>query len=119
MTRADWLLIVVVAGCLPLLYARFWQPAGPANWLEVQTGDGPARVIALSPDRQLDIAGPLGDSRIEISGGKARVLSSPCRNKTCIHAGWLDHTGELAACLPNRISIQLLGRHPRFDAMNF
>ena len=26
---------------------------------------------------------------------------------------------ELAACLPNRISIQLLGRHPRFDAVNF
>jgi type II secretory pathway component PulM len=27
MTRADWLLIVAVAACLPLLYAHFWQPA--------------------------------------------------------------------------------------------
>ncbi len=119
MTRADWLLIVVVAACLPLLYARFWLPAGPASWLELQAGDAPAQVITLSPDRQLDITGPLGDSRIEISGGKARFLSSPCRSKVCIHTGWLEHTGEVAACLPNRISIQLLGRHPRYDAMNF
>ena len=119
MTRADWLLIVVVAGCLPLLYAHFWLPAGPANWLDVQAGDGPGRIITLSSDRQLDIAGPLGNSRIEITGGKARFISSPCMSKSCVHTGWLEHTGELAACLPNRISIQLRGRHPGFDAMNF
>ena len=119
MTRADWLLLLIVLGCLPLLYARLWQPAGPAIWLEVQAGDGPGEVIALSPGRQVDIAGPLGTSRIEIGDGRARFLSSPCRSKVCIHAGWLEHTGEAVACLPNRISIQLLGRHLRFDAVNF
>jgi hypothetical protein len=119
MTRADWLLILVVLCSLPLLYARIWLPADPPDWLEIQAGDGPAQVIALSPDRQLDITGPLGNSRIEISGGKARFLRSPCRGKVCIHSGWLASPGELAACLPNRVSIQLLGRDPKYDAVNF
>ena len=119
MTRADWLLLVIVLSCLPLLYARLWHSGGPANWLEVQTGDGPGQIIDLTPDRQLDIAGPLGNSRIEINDGKARFLDSPCRGKVCIHAGWLEQAGETVACLPNRISIQLIGGHPEFDAVNF
>jgi hypothetical protein len=74
---------------------------------------------ARAPDRLLEIDGPLGASRIEIRNGRARFISSPCRGKVCIHSGWLEHTGELTACLPNRVSIQLLGQHPRFDAVNF
>ena len=119
MTRADWLLLLSVLLCLPLLYVHFWQPAGTANWLEILAGDDPGQVVAMAPDRQLEIDGPLGTSRIEIRDGRARFLSSPCRGKVCIHAGWLEHTGELTACLPNRVGIQLLGRHPRFDAVNF
>ena len=67
----------------------------------------------------LQVHGPLGDSVIEIREARVRFLESPCRGQQCVHSGWLDAAGELAACLPNRISIQLLGRHPRFDAVNF
>ena len=42
MTRADWLLAVIVAACLPLLYHWLWQPAGPARWVEIQSGDAPS-----------------------------------------------------------------------------
>ena len=119
MTRADWLLLLIVLGCMPLLYTRFWYSGGPANWLEVQAGDAPPQVVALSSDRQLDIAGPLGNSRIEIRDGRARFLGSPCHGKLCIQAGWLEHAGETIACLPNRVTIHLLGRHPKFDAVNF
>jgi hypothetical protein len=31
----------------------------------------------------------------------------------------LQAAGEIAACLPNRISLTLHGQHPRFDAINF
>jgi hypothetical protein len=119
MTRADWLLLLIVLGTLPLLYARFWHAGGPANWLEVQAGNAPPQVISLSTGRQLDIAGPLGNSRIEVHDGKARFLDSPCHGKLCVQAGWLEHAGETVACLPNRVTIQLLGRHPKFDAVNF
>ncbi|MEA2094222.1 MAG: NusG domain II-containing protein [Pseudomonadota bacterium] len=119
MTRADWLLIVIVVCSLPLLYARLWLQDDTVSYLRVQTGNEAATVMPLRPDRRLDIKGPLGDSTVEIRDKQVRFLSSPCAGKVCIHSGWLSAAGELAACLPNRISIQLLGTHPRFDAINF
>jgi len=75
--------------------------------------------MPMYPDRRLQLEGPLGNSTVELRDGQARFLDSPCTGKVCIHSGWLNSTGEFAACLPNRISIQLLGMHPRFDAINF
>ena len=119
MTRADWLLVVAVMASLPALYMHFWSGDEVARYLQVQEGNQPATVVALAGDRELAIEGPLGTSTVEIHGGRARFVQSPCPGKNCIQAGWLDTAGELAACLPNRISIQLLGMHPRFDAINF
>lgn len=119
MTRADWVLVVSVMAGLPLLYARFWLHEDTAVYLRVLKGGGEAAIVSLLPDRRLSIDGPLGNSTIEIKAGQARFLSSPCPGKVCINTGWIKAAGELAACLPNRISIQLAGEHSRFDAINF
>lgn len=119
MTRADWLLLVAVVGCLPLLYKHFWFQDEVARYLQVQQGNQPARIITLARDSEVALEGPLGTSSVNIHAGRARFVHSPCPGKLCIQAGWLTAAGELAACLPNRISIQLLGMHPRFDAINF
>jgi hypothetical protein len=119
MTRADWLLLVAVIGSLPLLYSRFWFQDENARYLQAQEGNQPARIIPLDRDSEVLLEGPLGTSTVEIRAGRARFLHSSCPGKQCIQAGWLTTSGELAACLPNRISIQLLGTHPRFDAINF
>ena len=52
-------------------------------------------------------------------GARVRVYSIGEFSKAVCRGPHVEHTGELAACLPNRISIQLRGRHPGFDAMNF
>ena len=119
MTRADWLLIATAICSLPFLYIHFWSRQGPAAYLRVQSGNSEAVVMPMYPDRRLTLEGPLGNSTVELRDGQARFLDSPCTGKVCIHSGWLNSTGEFAACLPNRISIQLLGMHPRFDAINF
>ena len=119
MTRADRILLILVICALPLLYARMWYPDEQARYVRIQAGDAEPAVAGLSPDRILQVHGPLGDSVIEISESRVRFLKSPCTGQQCVHSGWLSAAGELAACLPNRISIQLLGRHPLFDAVNF
>ena len=135
MTRADQVLIAIVLCTLPLLYLHFWNPrsaytdadanamhgavAGTATVLRIQTADKAASTTPLTPDRHVQVAGRIGESTIEIRQGRARFLDSPCPGKVCVHSGWLSQAGQLAACLPNRISIQLLGNRPRFDAINF
>ena len=119
MTRADKILLVIVICALPFLYARLWFPDEQVRYIRIQAGAEEPVTAELDPDRILQVHGPLGDSIIEIKELQARFLSSPCKGQQCVHSGWLEAAGELAACLPNRVSIQLLGRHPRFDSIIF
>ena len=63
----------------------------------------------MSKDRIIDIEGAIGTSRIEISGGTARFLDSPCPNKTCVQSMPISETGEWSACLPNQVFLRIEG----------
>lgn len=119
MTRADHILILLIVCILPLLYLHLWFSDEPANFLLIQTGSNAPVTETLRPDRMLHIAGPLGESIVEIRNSRTRFVSSPCIGQVCVHSGWLSNAGGFAACLPNRISLRLIGQHPRFDTINF
>jgi hypothetical protein len=53
------------------------------------------------------VSGPLGDTVVEIAGGFARIMSSPCLNQTCVSAGSIHAQGQWAACLPNRVMMYI------------
>lgn len=120
-TYADMIVIlaaIIVVGCL---YQQFWQGGeGKANLAVIRNPNSPPAEINLNQGQHLDIQGSLGLSQLQVKDGKIRFLSSPCQNKLCIRSGWLEHDGEAAACLPNRVSIHLAGHGNRtFDAINF
>lgn len=71
----------------------------------------------LRKDGVIDVKGVLGSSKINISGGKASFFSSSCRNKVCIHQGEISKNGQMAACLPNRVVVRVLGGDGDYDAV--
>ncbi len=119
MTRADWVLLVLVLAALPWLYARLWFEPGDAHQLRILANGQPPRLEPLDQQQDVGIQGILGESIIRIDNGRARFVSSPCTNKVCLHQGWLDQAGAVAACLPNRVSIQVHNGETRYDAINF
>ncbi len=120
LTGADrWLFGLVTVGLLGL-YVRYWSPDGAVAGERVRiSSPAGVEVVPLAGDRTLELDGPLGRTRIEIHDGRIRFVASPCRGKQCLHAGWLHATGEFAACLPNRISLTVLGRLGGYDSINF
>jgi len=46
---------------------------------------------------------------IEVAAGKARVVDSPCRDRLCARAGWLERPGDVAVCLPQRVIVEIRG----------
>lgn len=48
------------------------------------------------------------DVTIEVTGNKIHFVDSTCRDKICIHAGFLSRPGEMAACLPNKVAIKIV-----------
>lgn len=76
--------------------------------------------LDLAAARTLAVAGPLGNTVVEIAAGRARIASDPSPRQYCVRAGWLTQAGQSAICLPNRTSIQLSGnRPPAYDSLNY
>jgi hypothetical protein len=114
----DYLVVLCGLVLVVHLYKMFWHAEHAAK-LEIRQGDQVFATLSLDQDRVVEVAGPLGTSRIEIKQGKAHFLSSPCSNQYCVHQGWLSHLGQAAICLPNRVSLELLGAKKAYDSLNY
>ncbi|MDR3356931.1 MAG: NusG domain II-containing protein [Spirochaetaceae bacterium] len=55
------------------------------------------------------VHGPIGNTLVEISGGVARIVASPCRNQTCVSMPPVRRHGQWTACLPNQVIISVDG----------
>jgi hypothetical protein len=119
MTRADWLLILIVLSGLPFLYIHTWNTDGQPENIEIWSAQQGKTIAPLGTDKIITVKGSQGDSIIEVHDHKARFLKSPCKNKICIKSGWLGQNGAIAACLPNRVSVQLTGLDRKYDSINF
>lgn len=109
MSLADRLLVMVLFGVVGLSFAAFWTPGGPATEAEIRVGGEPVATLDLSQPGEHRIDGHQGISVLRVEPGRLRFVESPCRNRVCIHRGWLNTAGDSSACLPNRVSVSLRG----------
>lgn len=119
MTRTDFIVTLAAIALLPYLYITHWGNGTRGEQARILVGGKEFARVPLYKAQHLEVPGALGVSVLEIKDGKVRFVSSPCHGKQCVHSGWLSLSGEFAACLPNRISVQVADREPRFDAINF
>ena len=109
LTRADRFLIVGVLVGIAVLFYRSLQPVEAGGQVAIRV-DGVSRgVYALDQARIVELAGPLGPSVVEIKGGAVRVATAPCHRQICVGTGWVQRTGAVIACLPNRLLVQVEG----------
>ena len=47
---------------------------------------------------------------ITVEPGRIRFVDADCPDKTCVHTGWIHEAGQIAACVPNRVMIKLVGQ---------
>jgi hypothetical protein len=66
-------------------------------------------VAPLDKNRRAELEGPLGITVLEIKDGSARIISSPCTQKICIRMGEARRSGDLLACIPNHLVINIEG----------
>ena len=113
----DWLIIAISLTLVVVLFQSLWHSERAAK-LRIRQGDNIYATLSLDQERTLDIHGPLGDSHIVIHQGQVRFERSPCSNQYCVHQGWLARAGQVAVCLPNRVSLELAGEKG-YDSLNY
>jgi hypothetical protein len=74
---------------------------------------------SLQQNTTLHIHGKIGEAIVEISQGKVRFKQAPCSSQYCVHQGWLSKAGQTAICLPNQLSLELLGAKTNYDTLNY
>ena len=114
----DWLVMATSLVAVIFMFQTFWQFA-PASQLKIRQGNQVIGTYDLNQTRELKITGPMGNSLISINQGKVRFKQAPCNNQYCVHQGWLSHAGQVAICLPNQISLQLMGAKSSYDSLNY
>ena len=114
----DWLVIISSLIAVVFLFKQLWVNT-PASQLQIRQGNQVIGTYDLNQTRDLHIHGPLGESDISIEQGKVRFKQSPCNNQYCVHQGWLHRSGQVAICLPNQVSLQLIGEKKPYDSLNY
>jgi len=114
----DVLVLVLAAGIVGASYAMFWGPRAEGDTALISVGHAPVAEVSLLEDRTFPVEGLIGDSILQVENGRIRFIESPCPGRYCIHMGWINRTGEVAACLPNGVVVEIRGGHREFDAIN-
>lgn len=110
----DWL--ILLAG-LALVSGLWMRQADSLEGRVIVRLDGKvASDTSLRLNRQIEIKGPLGISRIEIHDGRVRVASDPSPRQLCVRQGWIP-PGGAAVCLPNRVSVE--NAAAGYDTLNY
>jgi hypothetical protein len=119
MKPGDWLVLIFSLLLIPLSWSLIDHPSAETSAIEITVADASPTTYSIMQQTQINVAGELGHSVIEIRDGKVRFTNSPCSGKVCILSGWHQHSGDHIVCLPNRVSISLLAEQDRFDGINF
>ncbi len=117
--RGDYLVLLVTLLMLPWLYYTLWGDQRAGEYARILVGGEQLELVSLHQPRTIEIPGELGMSILEVLDGKIRFVESACQSKQCVHSGWISKGGEVVSCLPNRVSIAILGGEQRFDSINF
>ncbi|MDP1595437.1 MAG: NusG domain II-containing protein [Methylotenera sp.] len=114
----DWLIVAGSLIAIVYLFQTLWS-SEHATKVQIRLGDKIYATYTLNQQRDVHVHGPIGNAVISIAHGKARFSKSPCHNQYCVHQGWLTRAGQAAICLPNQISLELIGESKPYDSLNY
>jgi hypothetical protein len=114
----DLAILALGASLVGASYAAFWgdRPGGSEAVVFVDRQE--VTTLDLGAPGVHTIAGRIGESVLRVEAGRVRFTASPCPGRYCIHSGWLARSGEVAACLPNSVVVEVRGGSQAFDAVN-
>lgn len=114
----DWLILGLSLVVVLSLFSYFWlSPAGQK--LIIKRGGVVFLSASLTRPFTVAVPGPLGLTQVEVANQRVRVVSDPSPRQLCVRQGWISHEGEAAICLPNQVSVEIVGATRRYDSLNY
>ena len=111
---------IVIAAALLLAAAVFLFTLPKASegrlYAEISRRGETLALLPLDTDAEYTVRGDY-ENVIKIADGSAFFGSATCPNEDCVHAGKLTKAGQLAVCLPNGVTLRIVGAEADVDAI--
>ncbi len=101
----------IVLGLALLLATRAFSSQGA--FVVVQVDGLETGTYSLSEDGVYSLNG--GSNVLEVKDGRARLIEANCPNHLCIRQGWVSRRGQSIVCLPNRLTVTVMGGDGSYD----
>ena len=101
--------VIALAIALTLTLGGLVYSRGSSASQVIIRGPDKTWIYPLDAEAEVKVDGPIGVTVVQIHGGQAAIVSSPCAGQTCVAAGAIHKNGQWAACLPNKVSILVEG----------
>jgi hypothetical protein len=108
-------IFILLTGYLSSILWNFPQ----GEYLKIHMGKKEIGSFSLNQNMTKVIEGPIGKTEVIIDSGKVRISKSPCTKKYCIHHGWIKKLNQTIVCVPNQISISIIGNQSDYDSLNY
>jgi hypothetical protein len=109
LTTGDKVLVVMLI-CLGIFSTFFFNIKRlPGEMCSVEVSGKNTNQLKLSENQIFSVTGPRGKTLIQIMDNKVRVTNSACREKICVRSGWINKTGQIIVCVPNRVVVKIDG----------
>jgi hypothetical protein len=110
----DGVLVAVIAAI-----ALLWSQIGKEN------NTTPGSVVVVTP-LGTDTLSLFNDTMIvmkhltiEVSDGTAAITRSDCHSQQCVQTGRISQTGQMSACVPNGVWIEIIGAEKITDSISY
>jgi hypothetical protein len=115
----DFVVLLITVGITAFCAVSIYGKSGNALRFIIH-GNNQSWIYPIKETTTKDIPGFLGNTVVELKDGRARVVSSPCANKTCVSSGAIHNKGQWVACLPNGVFVRVeaAGRKDRDDGLD-
>lgn len=105
MAVADFSLIAVLMILAAVVF--LFQSAGEDGEAVLIKRNGELiKSVSLTQDIEYNVDGLL---TVVVESGSVRVENAVCRDKLCEHMGGISKSGEIIVCLPNGITVEIVG----------
>ena len=108
----DFIILLLTVGITVFYTVKIYGKNEAALYIVIQ-GKNENWVYPVNQTVMADVPGSLGLTTVEVKDGKARVISSPCANQTCVTSGSVWRRGQWVACLPNAVFVRIESRETK------
>ena len=112
MTKWDQHLIVIIMliSMSGIFYIKNIATNQGEKYILVEVNGLEYKKITIDNNKELkylEIDTKYGYNKLEIKNGKVRVIEASCRDKLDVAQGFIENSGQVIVCLPNRMVVEM------------